>query len=173
MEQYIALVDSSDKVIGFEEKHLVHSKGLLHRAFSIIVFNRKGELLLQRRSLDKYHSSGLWTNTCCSHLPKDSEMDRFIHERLLEEMGFDCDLTFVTKFHYQVDFGDGMTENEIDHIFIGRFEGNPSPNPLEVCEWKWVNEDWLREELRNQSVKYTYWFRNILENHFDEIKMNL
>jgi len=156
VEQYIALVDSRDKIIGFEEKHLAHSKGLLHRAFSIIVFNRKGELLLQRRSLDKYHSSGLWANTCCSHLPKDSVMDEFIHKRLLDEMGFDCNLTFVTKFHYQVDFGDGMTENEIDHVFIGRFDGNLCTNPREVSDWKWVNEDWLIEEVKNKPVNYTY-----------------
>ena len=100
-------------------------------------------------------------------------MDEFIHKRLLDEMGFDCDLTFVTKFHYQVDFGDGMTENEIDHVFIGRFDGNLCTNPQEVSDWKWVNEDWLIEEVKNQPAKYTYWFMNILENHFGEIKMNL
>lgn len=173
MKQHIALVDNEDNVIGYEEKYLVHCKGLLHRAFSIIVFNSNGEMLLQRRALNKYHSPGLWTNTCCSHLPEGNNMKSYIHERLQDEMGFDCELKFVLTFHYQVDFGDGMIENEIDHIYIGFFDGNPNPNPLEVCEWMWVKEADVLTDIKSKPEKYTYWFKNILENHFEVIKEKL
>ena len=172
ISQNIALVDSNDNVIGYEEKHLVHSKGLLHRAFSIIVFNPKGELLLQRRALDKYHSAGLWTNTCCSHLPEDAVMEEYIHNRLLYEMGFDCELRFATKFHYHVDFGNGMIENEIDYVYTGIYDGSPTPNPKEVCNWAWLEGDFILKDIVIQPEKYTYWFKNILENHFDLIKKN-
>jgi len=166
----IALVDTNDNVIGYEEKHLTHSKGLLHRAFSVLVFNSKGELLLQRRALNKYHSAGLWTNTCCSHMPQGVAWEQFIHTRLFEEMGFDCDLKFETKFHYQVDFGDGMIENEIDHIYVGYFDGTPKPNPDEVCEWAWVGLDFMLEDIEHQPEKYTYWFKNIINNQLDLMK---
>jgi len=165
----IALVDINDNVIGYEEKYLAHSNGLLHRAFSVLVFNSKGELLLQRRALDKYHSAGLWTNTCCSHMLQGVTLEHFIHTRLLDEMGFDCDLKFVTKFHYHVDFGDGMIENEIDHIYVGYFEGTPKPNPDEVCEWAWVSKEILLKDIDSQPEKYTYWFKNILKNHLNLI----
>lgn len=173
MEQLIALVDSDDNIIGYQEKYLVHSKGLLHRAFSILVFNSKREILLQQRANDKYHSAGLWTNTCCSHLPQNHNMESFIHERLIGEMGFDCELKFVSSFHYQVTLNDGMTENEIDHIYIGFFEGMPSPNSEEVSNWKWCNTDDLRKEIQSNPEKYTYWFKNILENHFELVKNQL
>lgn len=172
MDQVIALVDTNDNIIGYEEKHLVHSKGLLHRAFSILVFNSKGELLLQRRAMDKYHSAGLWTNTCCSHLPKSIFFEQFIHERLNYEMGFDCELRFFTKFHYLVDFGDGMIENEIDHIYVGYFNGTPKPNHDEVCEWAWISKESILEDIEQQPEKYTYWFKNILKNHLDLMKFN-
>ena len=100
-------------------------------------------------------------------------MESFIHERLLDEMGFDCTLKFVSSFHYQVDFGDGMMENEIDHIYIGFFDGNPSPNSVEVFEYDWCREEFLIEEIKSKPEKYTYWFKNILENHFNIIKNNL
>lgn len=173
MEQFIALVDKDDKVVGYEEKHLVHSKGLLHRAFSIFIFNKQGEIMIQQRAEDKYHSPSLWTNTCCSHLPMNTQMDSFIHDRLMEEMGFDCELTFVTSFHYYVDFKDGMIENEIDHIYIGFYDEKPSPSADEVCNWKWEPVDWLLVDIERNPQNYTYWFKNILQNHFELMKSKL
>ena len=167
MDNLIALVDINDKVIGFEDKLEVHRKGLLHRAFSIIVVNSKKELLLQRRALDKYHSAGLWTNTCCSHLPKGFEMNHYAHLRLMEEMGFDCDLKFIKTFHYNINFQDGMIENEIDHIYLGVFDGSPVHNSAEVCEWKWIKTDEVLEDIRVNPDIYTYWFRFILKNHIE------
>lgn len=165
MENLIALVDINDKVIGYDDKMDVHRKGLLHRAFSVVVFNGQGQILLQQRALSKYHSAGLWTNTCCSHLPKGVEMEPFVHQRLVEEMGFDCEFRFVKTFHYRIDFQDGMIENELDHVYVGRFDSSPSPNPTEVCNWKWVNLDDVFSDIKSNPNKYTYWFKFMLENH--------
>ncbi|HCT30272.1 MAG TPA: isopentenyl-diphosphate delta-isomerase [Bacteroidales bacterium] len=167
MDNLIALVDLNDKVVGFDDKLEVHRKGLLHRAFSIIIFNTKGELLLQRRAMDKYHSAGLWTNTCCSHLPKGFEMEQFVHQRLIEEMGFDCQLSFVKTFHYRIDFRDGMIENELDHVYVGSFDSSPNPNPSEVSDWRWINWNELLEDIKAKPESYTYWFKFMLENHRD------
>jgi isopentenyl-diphosphate delta-isomerase len=168
--QLIALVNIDDVVIGYEEKQLVHSKGLLHRAFSIIIVNTKGELLLQRRAIEKYHSAGLWTNTCCSHLPKGFDLKPYAHQRLKEEMGFDCDLKYVETFHYKVDFQDGMIENEIDHIYLGVFNDNPQPDPNEVYDWKWIGIDEVKVDIVRNPDIYTYWFRFIVENHLGAIR---
>lgn len=165
MEQFIALVNENDVVIGYEEKQLVHSKGLLHRAFSIFVINSNGELLLQRRALEKYHSPGLWTNTCCSHLIKGFTMDECIHQRLIDEMGFDCELQFVKKFQYRVEFGDGLIENELDHIYVGRFDSEPKPNPTEVCNYRWVAVPQLFDDVKTNPEMYTYWFKHIIEKY--------
>lgn len=170
MSQLIALVNQNDEVIGYDHKLVVHQKGLLHRAFSIFVFNSKREILLQRRALEKYHSAGLWTNTCCSHLPKGFQMESFIHQRLKEEMGFDCNLKYVETFKYYVDFQNGMIENEVDHIYFGLFEGEPSPDPAEVFEWRWVGINELKLDIRSNPGLYTYWFQFIVENHFDFIQ---
>jgi len=173
LEPLIALVDLDDNIIGFGEKLEIHRKGTLHRAFSVIVFNSKGKILLQRRALDKYHSAGLWTNTCCSHLPKGVEMEPFVHQRLVEEMGFDCQLRFVKAFHYRIDFQDGMIENELDHVYVGRFDSSPNPNPTEVCDWQWVNLDDLSSDIKSNPGKYTYWFKYMLEKHSEIFNNNL
>lgn len=170
MKQLIALVDKNDVIVGYEEKQIVHSKGLLHRAFSIIIVNSKGEFLLQRRAMGKYHSAGLWTNACCSHLPKGLELESFAHQRLKEEMGFDCELKYVETFRYRVEFEDGMIENEIDHIYFGVFNDDPQPDPTEVYGWKWVGVDEAREGIRVTPDLYTYWFRFIVEHHLDAIR---
>jgi len=169
-QEQIALVNMSDEITGYEEKMQVHQKGLLHRAFSILIFNSKGELMLHRRAMDKYHSGGLWTNACCSHLTQEERMESYIHARLQYEMGFDCELMFVKKFHYKTDFGDGMTENEIDHIYVGLHENDPSPNSSEVCQWEWCNINNLQTDMERKPEKYTYWFRNIVANHLEEAK---
>jgi len=168
--QLIALVDKNDAVIGYEEKQLVHSKGLLHRAFSIMIVSSKGEFLLQRRAEEKYHSAGLWTNACCSHLPRGCEMEPYAHQRLMEEMGFDCELKYIETFRYSVDFEDGMLENEIDHIYLGVYDGSPSPDLAEVSEWRWAGAEEVKEDVRVNPDLYTYWFRFIVENHLDAIR---
>ena len=159
----LILVDEQDRPIGQEEKLRAHELGLLHRAFSILVFNRAGELLLQQRAHGKYHCGGLWTNTCCSH-PRISETTSdAAHRRLEEEMGFDCELEEVLEFIYKVDFPNGLTEHEYLHVFIGHYEGDPVINPEEANAFRWVAMDALRQDIAQDPEKYTYWFRLALE----------
>lgn len=160
----IALVDEKDQIKGYEEKLLVHEKGLLHRAFSIFIFNSKNEILLQQRAHEKYHSGGLWTNTCCSHLAENEDFDKAIHKRLKKEMGFDCPLDFAFKFHYRVCFKNGLIENEIDHVFIGKYEGVPKPNPAEVATYKWMSINQIKLDLEKHEENYTYWFKVAFED---------
>lgn len=170
MDNLIALVNLNDQVVGFSDKESVHRDGELHRAFSIFVFNSKGELMIHKRALDKYHSPGLWTNTCCSHLPEGMEMDEACHLRLKEEMGFDTNLSYVTKFHYRVEFGNGLIENEIDHIYIGIFNENPKPNALEVADYKWMTLEDVHNDIKQNSDSYTYWVKHIFNHHRDELE---
>jgi len=162
MEKLI-LVDENDRETGEEEKLKAHKDGKLHRAFSIFVFNSRGELLLQRRALGKYHSPGLWTNTCCSHpRPGESLMDA-AHRRLAEEMGFDCPLKEAFSFIYRVEFENGLIEHEFDHVILGKCDAKPDPDPEEVEEWKWVSLSDVIEDVRKRPGRYTYWFRIAVE----------
>ncbi len=170
MENLIALVNENDEVVGYDEKFDVHKRALLHRAFSIFVINTKGEIMIHKRALDKYHSPGLWTNTCCSHLPKGMAMEEAIHQRLVEEMGFDTKLTFVTSFHYTIEFGNGLTENEIDHIYVGFYNDDPLPNPNEVADFAWITFDELKHDVESNPDNYTYWLKHIVFNYFKEVK---
>lgn len=169
MTDFIALVDQDDAITGYADKMDVHVKGLLHRAFSIIIFNAKNEMLIHRRADEKYHSPGLWTNACCSHLPEGKEMDDIIYERLYHEMGIQCPLEHSFTFHYQVGFDHGLIENEIDHVYFGFFDGIPSPNPDEVSEWKWINLNDLYKDVITSPGSYTYWFKHIILNYKNEI----
>ena len=155
----IALVDENDNITGFEYKDTVHKKGLLHRAFSLFVFNDKNELLLQKRAKSKYHSPGLWTNTCCSHLIENCSFEEYIHERLQFEMGFDCKIQYKFSFHYKICFNNGLTENEIDHVYFGKWNGIPSPNPFEAEDYKWTTWEDLIVELERNPDKFTYWLK--------------
>ena len=159
MPEFILTVDKNDNIIGKEEKIKTHQLGKLHRAFSIFVFNSKGELLLQRRAKTKYHSGGLWTNTCCSHPRVGETLEKSIHRRLKEEMGFDCELKEIFSFIYKVKFDNGLFEHEYDHVFIGNFDGEPNPNPEEVDEWKWVDLEELKGDIRENPDNYTYWLK--------------
>jgi isopentenyl-diphosphate delta-isomerase len=170
-QELIALVNEKDEITGYAEKLDVHTKGLLHRAFSIFVLNSNSELLMQRRSFEKYHSGGLWTNTCCSHMFRDEDFSNSIHRRLKEEMGFDCELQYAFNFHYNVAFNNGLTENELDHVYIGYFNGNPIPNPMEVCEWKWASIDNLRKDILLNEDIYTYWFKIAFERLLSQLKL--
>ncbi len=159
---YIPLVDDNDTIIGHEEKLVVHKKGLLHRAFSILVYNGLGELLIHQRALGKYHSPGLWTNTCCGHPNEGENMKDAVLRRLQEEMGFDCDLTYSFTFRYTAGFNNGLIENEIDHVYVGNFDGNFTVNPEEVADYKWINKIDLQKEIFEKPEKFTVWFKEIV-----------
>jgi isopentenyl-diphosphate delta-isomerase len=170
MNSKIALVNQNDEIIGYEDKQLVHLKGILHRAFSIVIYNQSGEMLLQKRASDKYHSGGLWTNTCCSHLVETVDFEEYLHQRLKYEMGFDCELIFHSKFHYKVKFESGLFENEIDHLYTGKWIGIPCPNMEEVSEWKWEKPEIIIKNINSNPENYTYWFKEIMKllNLLDE-----
>jgi isopentenyl-diphosphate delta-isomerase len=165
----IALVDSNDNIIGYDEKLKVHEEGSLHRAFSVFVFNANGELLLQQRAHEKYHSPGLWTNTCCSHLLEGLTMESCVHDRLAFEMGFDCPITYKFKFTYHTPFDNGLTEHETDHVYFAKWEGMPSFNKDEVADFKWIAIPDLKKDMKNHPGKYTYWFKYIMKHHENEL----
>lgn len=162
MEQVI-LVDEQDQPIGLMEKQAAHVEPHLHRAFSVFIFNSKGELLLQQRALSKYHSPGLWTNTCCSH-PRDGEtVLQAASRRLMEEMGLQCELREVYTFIYKAPVGEGLTEHEFDHVFIGQSDNIPKINREEVESWKYMRIDALKTDLRLHPECYTEWFKITFE----------
>ena len=162
--EYVILVDENDQEIGKMEKQEAHEKGLLHRAFSVFVFNENKELLLQQRALTKYHSAGLWTNTCCSHPRIGETIEQAAHRRLMEEMGFDCDLSTKTSFIYKAAFENGLTEHEFDHVLVGSFNGEINFNPTEVKNFKWINLEELQIDLLQNNQNYTAWFKIIFDN---------
>jgi isopentenyl-diphosphate delta-isomerase len=159
----VILVDEFDNTLGTMEKMKAHVDGELHRAFSVFIFNGRDELMLQQRALTKYHSPGLWTNTCCSHPREGEETVDAAHRRMKEEMGFDCDFREAFSFTYEADVGDGLTEHEFDHVFIGRSEQSPSINREEVNDWTWKPMEVIRREMETAPEKYTVWFRIAFE----------
>lgn len=159
----VVLVDTDGQQIGVEEKQQAHLDGALHLAFSIFVFNGAGELLLQRRAAGKYHSGGLWTNTCCGHPRPGEALDAAAHRRLREEMGFDCALREAFQFTYRAELGNGLIEHEFDHVLVGRFAGAPQPNPAEVEASRWMTQDELAQELIAEPHRYTYWLGHCFE----------
>ncbi|MDP3929803.1 MAG: isopentenyl-diphosphate Delta-isomerase [Bacteroidota bacterium] len=165
MQEMVILVDEHDNEIGLMEKQEAHVKALLHRAFSVMVFNDKGEMLLQQRALSKYHSGGLWTNTCCSHPRQGETTEQAAHRRLQEEMGFDCELKLHQTFIYKAPFDNGLTEHELDHVFIGTYNQDPQINPEEVNDFHWISLTELDQQLRNQPEKFTVWFKMIMDNY--------
>ena len=162
-EEQIILVNKDDVQVGTMGKLETHEKGLLHRAFSIIVKNDNGETMLQKRALGKYHSGGLWTNTCCGHPRDGEELMSAVHRRLKEEMGFDCNLKEVVAFTYQADLDRGLKENEFLHVLVGEYGGAPILNPQEADGWKWVTRDELIRDVADNPDNYTYWFKVVLE----------
>jgi isopentenyl-diphosphate delta-isomerase len=163
MEQVI-LVDEHDNAVGILEKMEAHRRGLLHRAFSIILFNTKGELLLQKRSPAKYHSASLWTNTCCSHPLPDESMADATRRRLKEEMGIDLQPEFAYKFIYRTALDNNLIEHEYDHVYVGTFDGEPVVNHEEVEDWKFMSLSSLREAVKHHPEQYTAWFKLILDH---------
>tara|TARA_B110000285_G_scaffold181200_1_gene204462 strand:+ start:393 stop:902 length:510 start_codon:yes stop_codon:yes gene_type:complete len=162
MERVI-LVDENDTPLGTMEKMEAHEKGVLHRAFSVFIFNSEGEMLLQQRAFSKYHSGGLWTNTCCSH-PKEGESTmEAAHRRLKEEMGFDCEIKEVFDFIYKKKLDKGLTEHELDHVFTGEYEGEVKFNPEEVSAYTYKPIQEVLSEVVQFPEKYTEWFKICLD----------
>jgi len=161
------LVDVNDQAVGTMEKMEAHRRGLLHRAFSIVLFNGEGKLLLQKRSKNKYHSSGLWTNTCCSHPVPGEKMEDATRRRLKEEMGIDLQPTFSYKFIYKAQLDHDLIEHELDHVFVGVFNGAPDINIREVEDWKYVDLQWLKGDMVKNPAAYTEWFKLMV--HHPEI----
>jgi isopentenyl-diphosphate delta-isomerase len=156
--QEVILVNEKDEAIGTMEKMEAHRKGLLHRAFSVFIFNTKGEMLLQRRAMNKYHSAGLWTNSCCSHPQPGEEVHEAAQRRLQEEMGFTAVLEKIFDFVYQADFDNGLTEHEFDHVFAGEYDGPVDVNKEEVMDYCYKSLDQVRSSLKEQPYKFTAWF---------------
>lgn len=162
MAERVVLVDEADRELGTEEKLAAHRKGRLHRALSVFLFDDRGRLLLQRRAAGKYHSGGEWTNTCCSH-PRAGEAPlAAAHRRLREEMGIEAALRPAGTFLYRADVGGGLTEHEFDHLFVGRWMGDPAPDPDEVGEWRWQSLQAAAAEASAHPERFTAWFRMIL-----------
>ncbi|MDB6081338.1 MAG: isopentenyl-diphosphate delta-isomerase [Chlamydiia bacterium] len=166
MEERVILVNEQDQEVGLEEKMAAHRKGLLHRAFSIFIFNSNEEMLLQQRAQTKYHSGGLWTNTCCSHPRKGETTAEAAHRRLQEEFGFDCSLQEQFSFIYQADLDQGLQEHEFDHVFTGYYNGSiDHVNPQEIATFRWITLDNLRKEMQAKPELFTVWFRIILDKY--------
>jgi isopentenyl-diphosphate delta-isomerase len=163
MEDNVILVNSNNEVLGTMPKLEAHEKGVLHRAFSVFIFNENGELMLQQRAADKYHSPLLWTNTCCSHQRIEEENIQAGKRRLMEEMGFTVELSEMFSFIYKAPFDNGLTEHELDFVLIGHYNDEPNINKKEVENWKWISLDVLVEDIKNNPDIYTIWFKIIFE----------
>ena len=167
MGEMVILVDKNDNQLGLMEKIEAHEKAVLHRAFSVFILNDDNELLIQKRALNKYHSPGLWTNTCCSH-PRDGEpIKKAGTRRLGEEMGFETDLKVLLSFIYKAEFDNGLFEHEYDYVLVGYYNQNPIINKNEVCDWKWINLDFLKEDIKINPSNYTVWFKIIFNKFYN------
>lgn len=171
MDDEVILVDEADNPIGTQNKIQAHIEANLHRAFSIFIFNPEGDLLLQRRAFSKYHAGGMWSNTCCSHPRPNENTAAAAHRRLMEEMGFDCEMNEAFTFTYRAELGKGMIEHEIDHVFIGISDNSPIINKAEVADFKWIKPQELLEDIALEPSKYTPWLKISLKralNYRDE-----
>lgn len=171
-EEKVILVDRNDKPIGLMEKMEAHEKGLLHRAFSVFIMNDNGETMLQRRAEGKYHSPGLWTNTCCSHQREGETNIAAGTRRLQEEMGFVTELEEVVSFIYRAPFDNGLTEHEFDHVLIGKYNDLPKINPEEVAEWKWMSLEDIKTDIAQNPATYTEWFKIIFDKFYNHLTEN-
>jgi len=167
MLEHVILVNENDEPIGLMEKLEAHQKGVLHRAFSVFILNDKNELMLQQRAQSKYHSPLLWTNTCCSHQKPNETNTEAGSRRLQEEMGFSTELLDVFSFIYKAPFDNGLTEHELDHVLVGKFNEEPNINPTEVEAWKWMAIEDIKEDLRINPEQYTVWFKIIFDEFYE------
>jgi isopentenyl-diphosphate delta-isomerase len=169
MEEQVILVDENDNQIGLMPKMEAHEKGVLHRAFSVFTFNKKGELMLQQRAVHKYHSPLLWTNTCCSHQRKGETNLEAGKRRLQEEMGFTAELKEVFSFIYKAPFDNGLTEHELDHVLVGYFDDEPNINKEEVEDYKWMLLEDVKSDIDKNPSIYTEWFKIIFKESYSKI----
>lgn len=165
--EFIIQVNESDEEIGTIEKLEAHQKGVLHRAFSIFIFNSKKELLIQKRAKNKYHSGGLWTNTCCSHPHPQEPIEKTLESKLMQEMGIKA--TFSHQFHfiYRCEFENQLIEHELDHVYFGFTDDKPQPNPEEAEDWKYVNMDDLKMDINSKPNDYTVWLQICFERVYE------
>jgi isopentenyl-diphosphate delta-isomerase len=169
MEEQVILVDENDNQLGVMPKMEAHEKAVLHRAFSVFIFNNKGELMLQQRAAHKYHSPLLWTNTCCSHQRNGESNLEAGKRRLQEEMGFTADLKEIFSFIYKAPFDNGLTEHELDHVMVGYYEDAPNINKEEVDDYKWMLLDDVKSDMAKNPSEYTEWFKIIFDKSFEKL----
>ncbi len=169
-EEKVILVDKNDNQVGLMPKLEAHEKGVLHRAFSIFIFNSKYELLLQKRASSKYHSGGLWTNTCCSHPREGEDILDAANRRLDEEMGITASLRKVYDFIYKAELDNQLTEHEFDHVFYGVFDNDPILNKEEAEDFKWVDMETLNNDIIKNEDNYTVWFKIAFEYFYNYLK---
>ncbi len=167
----VVLVNNNDEVLGEMEKQKAHELGVLHRAISIFIFNSKGEMLLQQRSKEKYHSPLLWTNACCSHPRLNETYIDAAHRRLFEELGFTTELKSIFNFIYKADVGNQLIEHELDHVFKGIYDFEIPFNNLEVQQVKWINVDDLVYLINKKPEQFTAWFKIILNEYFSHLSL--
>jgi len=169
-EEKVILVDKNDNQVGLMPKLEAHEKGVLHRAFSIFIFNSNYELLLQKRASSKYHSGGLWTNTCCSHPREGEDILDAANRRLDEEMGIKTSLRKVYDFIYKAELDNQLTEHEFDHVFYGVFDNDPILNEDEAEDFKWVDMETLNNDIIKNEDNYTVWFKIAFEYFYNYLK---
>jgi isopentenyl-diphosphate delta-isomerase len=171
-EEQVILVNEQDQEIGLMPKMEAHEKAVLHRAFSVFIFNSRNELMLQQRASHKYHSPDLWTNTCCSHQRHGESNIEAGKRRLYEEMGFITELEEKTSFIYKAPFDNGLTEHELDHIMVGYYDDAPSLNQEEVKDWKWMSLEAVKKDIIINPISYTEWFKIIFDKFYNYININ-
>ena len=168
MQEQVILVNKKDQPIGLMDKLEAHEKGALHRAVSVFIFNSDNQLLIQRRSLEKYHTPGVWSNTACSHPRNNESTISCANRRLFEEMGIIAKIRSVFSFLYKAKFSNNLIEHELDHVFIGFSNKKPNPNPEEVCDWKYIDETSLRKLLNDTPKTFSPWFKMCYERAFEK-----
>lgn len=166
----VVLVDHLDNELGVEEKLLAHQKGKLHRALSVFLFNSKGEMLIQQRAAEKYHSANLWSNACCSHPRPQETTEDAASRRLSEELGINTKLEWLLSFQYKVAFDNGLIEHELDHIYIGTTDELPQPNPDEVSAVKYIGTEELKKDVIQYPEHYTFWFRELIHEVLEKVE---
>tara|TARA_B100001287_G_scaffold204032_1_gene173281 strand:- start:172 stop:690 length:519 start_codon:yes stop_codon:yes gene_type:complete len=166
----VILVDKEDNQVGLMQKLEAHQKGLLHRAFSVFIFNSEYKLLLQKRAISKYHSGGLWTNTCCSHPREGEDIIDAANRRLSEEMGIKTSLRKVFEFTYRAELDNNLIENEFDHVLYGVYDHDPILNKEEAEDFKWVDMETLKSDISANSDKYTVWFKIAFDYFYNYLK---
>lgn len=166
----VVLVDQNDQELGEMDKLLAHERGELHRAFSIFIFNSRGEMLIHQRDSDKYHGGGLWTNACCSHPQLHEDLEQAALQRLQFEMGLVCPIHKLFSFIYHAKVENDLIEHEFDHVFVGHTDSKPKPNPAEVQDYRWITLDHLQQEVQTSPNAFTYWFKSALDQVLEALE---